>query len=186
MQLICGSKHLEVTLDSNWERKCVYALCQCHYPLTDSHHLVRPCRNNIFSKDKFLLSFLCTGIIIIIIIIINKRKCLLLPKKIFALVHNTYSNSKAVSSEGWSVGYKGFLYYSWTSSATQAGSLFYWDNSFFFSPKTSVQHHAFYFCWFSNNLKSPLSFPKQYKMGWHQPFTDCMNNLERICVSLLS
>lgn len=121
-------------------------MCLCSLsvslPSTDSHHLVRPCRNNIFSKDKFLLSFLCTGIIIIIIIIINIRKCLLLPKKIFSLVHNIYSNSKAVSSEGWSVGYKGFLYYSWTSSATQAGSLFYWDNSFFFplKPVFSITH----------------------------------------------
>lgn len=49
------------------------------------------------------------------------------------LVPNVHDSSKAVSSEGWSVGYKGFVYYNRTSSAIQAGSLFHWDYSFFSS-----------------------------------------------------
>lgn len=32
-------------MDKNGEIKCFYALCQCHYPPTSSHHLVRRPRN---------------------------------------------------------------------------------------------------------------------------------------------
>lgn len=114
---------------------------------SNCHHLVRPSRNNMFRQDKFLLPFLCAGItiviIIIIIIIINKRKCLLLPKKIFHLYLCVISTTalKQYSQKAGVWDTRDFCIATGQVLLHRLG-LFSTGITLFF-PKTSVWHHTF-------------------------------------------
>lgn len=170
-------------MDKNGEIKCFYALCQCHYPPTSSHHLVRCPRNiqnNMLKVSAF--SFVQRRN--------NSHKHVSLPKEKFPCRAGVTVSwlgpgvqDSSLKAGRWNI--KKLCNATGQVLLNRLG-LRRWIIFFFFSfaLQNSVWCQAFYSCWFNMNLKLPLSFPRQYKICWHLPFTIYMNKFEGICVNL--